>query len=229
MTESSHPTSSKTAQAEQQSSRMEAYYRFHAKIYNATRWSFLFGRKPLLKHLAQHYQPKRILEIGCGTGQNLLRLRQYFPQAHIVGLDASETMLAVAQKQLLKHDAAAFKQLELLPMVYNAPLSQQKMATFDLIVVSYTLSMINPDWETVINSTTKDLSEHGVIAVVDFHNSGLMVFKRWMGVNHVQMHGHLYEKLVQTFHTEHEQINKAYFGVWEYMSFIGSLANKPPA
>ncbi|HHC75100.1 MAG TPA: class I SAM-dependent methyltransferase [Thiothrix sp.] len=226
MTESSQLNKAATAQAAQQSSRMEAYYRFHAKIYNATRWSFLFGRKPLLKHLAQHYQPKRILEIGCGTGQNLLRLRQQFPQAHIVGLDASETMLAVARKQLLKHDTEAFKQLELLATVYDAPLSQQNIAPFDLIVVSYTLSMINPGWEEVVNSTTKDLSENGVIAVVDFHDSSLKGFKRWMAVNHVQMHGHLYNKLSQTFHTEHEQINKAYFGVWKYMSFIGSMAKQ---
>lgn len=214
-------SSSNNTQAAQQSSRMEAYYRFHAKIYNATRWSFLFGRKSLLKHLAEHYQPNRILEIGCGTGQNLLRLRQQFPNAHIVGLDASETMLAVARKQLLKQDPKAFKQLELLPTVYNSPLTQQNIAAFDLIIVSYTLSMINPGWAEVIESTTQDLTDQGVIAVVDFHNSGLGLFKRWMGVNHVQMNGHLYKKLQQHFQAEHEQINKAYLGVWEYMSFVG--------
>jgi S-adenosylmethionine-diacylgycerolhomoserine-N-methlytransferase len=33
-------------------SRMDRYYRFHAKIYDATRWSFLFGREALIRQVA---------------------------------------------------------------------------------------------------------------------------------------------------------------------------------
>ena len=31
----------------------------------------------------------RILEIGCGTGKNLVELAQWFPDAEIIGLDLS--------------------------------------------------------------------------------------------------------------------------------------------
>ena len=55
------------------------YYRWHAPLYDATRWSFLFGRAALIRGIALHRRPRRILEVGCGTGANLLRLSRWFP------------------------------------------------------------------------------------------------------------------------------------------------------
>ena len=81
-----------------QSARMEGYYRLHAQIYDATRWSFLFGRKTLIRRVAAMTQPATILEIGCGTGKNLLTLAKTFPQARLFGLDISESMLRIASK-----------------------------------------------------------------------------------------------------------------------------------
>jgi S-adenosylmethionine-diacylgycerolhomoserine-N-methlytransferase len=62
------------------------YYRFHSRIYDATRWIFLFGRDRLIRTTANFCQPARILEVGCGTGKNLVRLRQTFPGASLTGL-----------------------------------------------------------------------------------------------------------------------------------------------
>ncbi|MGB4876086.1 MAG: class I SAM-dependent methyltransferase, partial [Candidatus Competibacter sp.] len=70
------------------------YYRWHAPLYDATRWSFLFGRAALIRGIALHRRPRRILEVGCGTGANLLRLSRWFPDADITGLDLSADMLA---------------------------------------------------------------------------------------------------------------------------------------
>ncbi|WP_344975438.1 class I SAM-dependent methyltransferase [Salinactinospora qingdaonensis] len=39
----------------------------------------------------------RILDLGCGTGASTAALAKVFPQAQIVGVDASEQMLAVAR------------------------------------------------------------------------------------------------------------------------------------
>ena len=69
------------------------YYRWHARLYDATRWSFLFGRTALIRAIAADSQPRRILEIGCGTGSNLLYLHRQFPDAAITGLDLSADML----------------------------------------------------------------------------------------------------------------------------------------
>ena len=47
---------------------LQGYYALHSKIYDATRWSFLFGRERILQHVAAIDHPKRILEVGCGWG-----------------------------------------------------------------------------------------------------------------------------------------------------------------
>ncbi len=200
------------------SSALERYYRFHARVYDATRWSFLFGRAALIKHVAARYQPdaiKRILEVGCGTGKNLQSLCQVFPHAQISGLDLSADMLQQARKNL----GASIARVELLNRPYDAPLHSEP--AFDLIVFSYCLSMINPGWQEVIDYARRDLHPGGVIAVVDFNASVLAPFKQWMAMNHVKMEGHLLPRLTALFTPRVQQIHKAYGGIWSYFLFIG--------
>lgn len=42
-------------------------------------------------------QPRRILDLGCGTGSTTLQLKQRFPEAEVIGLDLSPDMLVMAQ------------------------------------------------------------------------------------------------------------------------------------
>jgi ubiquinone/menaquinone biosynthesis C-methylase UbiE len=44
-------------------------------------------------------QPRRILDLGCGTGSNTLLLKQKFPAAEVIGLDLSPYMLVVAAEK----------------------------------------------------------------------------------------------------------------------------------
>lgn len=52
----------------------------------------MFERLALIKT-----QPSRILDAGCGEGDDLLGLHQAFPQAALLGIDASSAMLAQAR------------------------------------------------------------------------------------------------------------------------------------
>lgn len=51
-------------------------------------------RSALIDRITSH--PRRILDLGCGTGSTTLQLKQAFPQAEVIGLDLSPYMLVVA-------------------------------------------------------------------------------------------------------------------------------------
>ncbi|MEZ4622108.1 MAG: class I SAM-dependent methyltransferase [Caldilineaceae bacterium] len=82
------PASTATA-VETDPQTLTRYYRFHAKLYDLTRWSFLFGREALIRTLPGCCRATRILEVGCGTGKNLMVLAAAFPAAEITGVDLS--------------------------------------------------------------------------------------------------------------------------------------------
>ena len=194
---------------------LQRYYRFHARIYDATRWSFLFGRTDLIERLASRHAPANILEIGCGTGSNLVRMARRFPQARLTGLDLSADMLTRARRRLTPYG----DRITLLHQPY-AGLPDHRPG-FDLIVLSYCLSMINPGWEAVIANIRQDLAADGLIAVVDFHDSDQAAFRRWMGVNHVRMTGQLLPELHARFRPLDTTVQRAYGGLWRYFRFIG--------
>jgi len=52
-------------------------------------------RQGLLDAVQSH--PRRILDLGCGTGSMTLMLKQKFPQAEVIGLDLSPYMLVMAE------------------------------------------------------------------------------------------------------------------------------------
>lgn len=194
---------------------IEKYYRLHARIYDATRWTFLFGRTAILVDIAALTKPVRILEVGCGTGKNLASLCQRFPQAAITGLDLSEQMLAVARRKTAHYGS----RVGFLHRAYDAPLGD--LAGYDLILFSYALSMFNPGFETAIQAAAADLAPGGYLAVVDFHATRFPAFERWMGVNHVRMNAQLRPLLQAQFTPQLDRVDHAYGGVWQYLTFIG--------
>lgn len=194
---------------------LQQYYRIHSRIYDATRWTFLFGRNALVKAIKEKCRPGRILEIGCGTGKNLAALARMFPKAEMTGLDLSDEMLGVARKNLGSNS----RQIRLINTAYDLPVNPGQ--PFDLVLFSYTLSMINPGWSHAIRCATADLAPNGMIAALDFHDSPLTIFKTWMQVNHVRMDSHLLPELSLNFHPDTLQIRSAYGGIWKYFLYLG--------
>ncbi len=83
----------------------------------------------LLKHLdPMTLTPKRVVDIGCGTGMFFPKLEKRFPGADLVGVDLAHPMLAVARKRTpwlkrafnLKHPRLVCADGERLPLASSS-------------------------------------------------------------------------------------------------------------
>ncbi|MBL7813741.1 MAG: class I SAM-dependent methyltransferase [Saprospiraceae bacterium] len=197
--------------------KIQVYYQFHAKIYDMTRWLFLFGRHRLLDLLPFSASDNpNIVEVGCGTGHNLLHLAHTYPNANIVGIDISADMLDEADRKLINTP----QYIQLKQGVYGEKKFQLNRKAH-CVLFSYCLTMVNPNWDKLIAQAKNDLSPEGYIAVVDFHRSSFKWFRKWMSYNHVRMEGHILPYLTQQFETVQLEKRSTYFGLWHYFLFIG--------
>lgn len=155
-----------TAFALPQDAAMDRIYRRQRHFYDLTRKYYLLGRDELIAGL-EAGPGTRVLEIGCGTGRNLIVAARRFPQARFTGLDISAEMLATAQRNvaraglgdritLVQGDATGFD---------AAALSGG--AGFDRVFLSYTVSMI-PDWQRALAMAAAALAPGGRLDLVDF-------------------------------------------------------------
>ena len=202
---------------DRQNRTMQRYYVWQSKIYDATRWSFLFGRRELIRALPFGRAARAcILEVGCGTGYNLRKMALSYPQAQLIGLDVSTHMLNKARQNTAPFGDRV--SLEARPYSLGDPFFHSKL---DAVVFSYSLTMINPQWRELLQQAKTDLKPGGFIAVTDFHDSRFAWFKRHMGNNHVRMDGHLLPVLRTEFTGLYDQIKPAYGGLWSYFVFVG--------
>lgn len=204
-----------TSSVSEQNRTIAAYYEFQSRIYDLTRWGFLFGRRQLVQDLPfSSDQAFTVLEVGCGTGYNLRQIAHQYPQAQLTGMDLSADMLAIARKNVQPYS----DRVQLQQQPYGTtPLTDAP----DLIIFSYALTMINPQWEELIRQAQADLRPGGYIAVTDFHQSQFPWFKTHMSGHHVRMDAHLLPVLQANFETVAERVRPAYLGVWEYFLFVG--------
>ena len=143
---------------------MDAIYAWQRHIYDATRKFFLFGRDRLIATLDVP-EGGTVLEVGCGTGRNLIQVARRYPTAQLYGFDISEAMLETARKSI---DRAGLTNRITLKQADATNFDAQKLfgqAQFDRVFFSYTLSMI-PDWKAALAQGIK--ATRGSALVVDF-------------------------------------------------------------
>ena len=75
--------------------RMNRMYRRQRHIYDGTRRYYLLGRDQLISRLRPDAGAS-VLEIGCGTGRNLVLAGRLYPDARFFGIDVSTEMLTSA-------------------------------------------------------------------------------------------------------------------------------------
>ncbi|MBN8676772.1 MAG: class I SAM-dependent methyltransferase [Chitinophagales bacterium] len=201
----------------EQGAALKGYYKWHAKVYQLTRWTFLFGRRRIIHALEiPMFSELTVLEVGCGTGYNLNILSRFYPNLQLIGLDLSPDMLNIASQKLSRYSRRTL----LLESAYGLrPVRLPKRP--DVILFSYCLTMINPGWKEAIQHAYADLPTGGRIAVVDFHGSPFSWFRKWMRFNHVRMEEHLLPYLKENFELQRLDILKAYAGLWTFFIYIG--------
>jgi S-adenosylmethionine-diacylgycerolhomoserine-N-methlytransferase len=143
--------------------RMDAMYRYQRHIYDLTRKYYLLGRDRMISGL-DIPQGGTLLEVGCGTGRNLLLARHHYPSARLYGLDISAEMLASARHNFRKESDQP--QLHVADATRFTP-KDFGVAAFDRVMISYALSMI-PDWQAAIDRALAALTPSGSLHIVDF-------------------------------------------------------------
>jgi S-adenosylmethionine-diacylgycerolhomoserine-N-methlytransferase len=166
--------------------RMNRMYRRQRHIYDGTRRYYLLGRDQLIAGL-RPAAGALVLEIGSGTGRNLILAARQYPTAKFFGIDVSTEMLTSAiaaisrgglqgRIRVAHGDATAFD-----------PRTIFGIASFDHVMISYSLSMI-PDWHGVLERAVSSLKAGGQLHLVDFGNQdGLpritrSLLRRWLAM-----------------------------------------------
>jgi S-adenosylmethionine-diacylgycerolhomoserine-N-methlytransferase len=146
--------------------RMDRIYAGQRHIYDLTRKYYLFGRDRMIDRL--DLQPgATVLEVGCGTGRNLIRAARAWPDARFYGLDISAAMLTTARAKVAAAGLSGRITLAQADAADFDPVALFGLARFDRVVFSYTLSMI-PPWRAALQQGLAVTAANGRLAVMDF-------------------------------------------------------------
>lgn len=123
-------------------------------------------RQSVVQHVQG--QPRRILDLGCGTGSTTLLLKRRFPNAQVIGLDLSPYMLVVADDKA--HEAG-------LAIEFRQEKAEQTGfpdASFDLVTASLLFHELPPAVSCqVLQECFRLLTVGGEVIILDGNQSTL--------------------------------------------------------
>jgi ubiquinone/menaquinone biosynthesis C-methylase UbiE len=113
-------------------------------------------------------QPRRILDLGCGTGSTTLLLKRAFPRAEVIGMDLSPYMLVVAD------DKARRANLDIEFCQGNAEQTGFPDGSFDLVTASLLFHETPPDVScTILQECFRLLKAGGETLILDGNQAAL--------------------------------------------------------
>ena len=162
---------------------LNRYYKWTKPVYDVTRKYYLLGRDRVLRELARE-DWSTLVEIGPGTGRNLLKLAASKPGATLGGVEPCDEMLEFAQRRLPgAHFVHGFAETTDYTQLVGGPI--------DRILFSYCLSMVG-DRGAALDRAYEALAPGGQVVVVDFADlSGLpglagRALRKWLETFHVE-------------------------------------------
>ncbi|QDU72563.1 Demethylrebeccamycin-D-glucose O-methyltransferase [Mucisphaera calidilacus] len=145
---------------------MDRMYRYTRHVYDTTRKFYLLGRDRLLRELDTRPDDS-VVEIGCGTARNLIRLARIRPDVRLFGLDASDQMLETARQHI---HAAGLDDRITVRQGLAENINHRDFGLdqpFDVPFFSYSLSMI-PTWKESVDTALDQLAPGRTLYAVDF-------------------------------------------------------------
>ena len=146
--------------------RMDRMYRRQRHIYDATRKFYLLGRDATIAALDPP-DGAGVLEIGCGTGRNLVSIARRHPRAQVFGLDVSREMLDSARGAISRAGLDSRVRVALADATRFESASLFGRPNFERVLVSYALSMI-PPWREALAQAIDAVAPGGALHIVDF-------------------------------------------------------------
>lgn len=115
----------------------------------------------LFYYLPQNFQPKRILELGCGTGNLSLKLKQQFPDAELVLTDISPDILAQCKQRLGTDSNIRYEQADFRTMEFEAD-------SFDLVTSTISIHhLTDPEKRDLFERVYAWMKPHGIFTYSD--------------------------------------------------------------
>ena len=182
-------------------------------------------QRRIAKHLADrfvdskasHSAPKRILELGCGTGALTGLLAERFPSSQIMATDASPAMISVARKRV-EQSNVQFQTLLIDGQTPDGDMpaaSEQMAGRFDLIASSMALHWV-ADFENVLQRIAEQADK------IIFSIPVLGTFENWIkaheavGLTH-GVRNFVSEEKVRSWQTffSHHSYSVEFLDFWE--------------
>ncbi|WP_295420473.1 class I SAM-dependent methyltransferase [Sulfurovum sp.] len=138
---------------------MEAY-RYSARFYDGILFPFIRPIRNKVIELVKRYRYRSILDVCCGTGDQLKLLKQHGFEG--VGIDISDAMLSVAGKGAHKADC----------IHQDAAQMHYKDASFDLVMTAFALHEKEHDTaRRIVEEMVRVTAEGGDMLIVDYELS----------------------------------------------------------
>ncbi len=147
---------------------MDRVYRWQRRFgfYDLTRKYYLLGRDPMIAGLNPP-PGGTVLEIGCGTGRNLVQAARKHPGIELHGIDISREMLAAAGAAVERNGLRGRVRLAWADAAKFDPAATFGREDYDRIFISYAVSMI-PQWRAVVEGAARRLAPGGELHIADF-------------------------------------------------------------
>jgi S-adenosylmethionine-diacylgycerolhomoserine-N-methlytransferase len=154
---------------------MDRMYRYQRHIYDMTRRYYLLGRDRMIAGLEPPHDGS-VLEVGCGTGRNLILTARRYGDCRLFGFDISGEMLDTAGANIAYQGLTGRIRLAEADATRFDPARSFNVSAFDRVFLSFTLSMM-PPWRDALLRAWDCVAPGGSLHIVDFGQQEAM--PRW--------------------------------------------------